>query len=249
MIFVIFASSLLIVAFGYILTEKNARYYLSGYNTMPEEECKAFNLASFIPAFRKFNLILGVSLFVIGSIISLLIGNSTAGVFLAVYPILAYIWFLWIGKKYSKGKTLKRNKIGIAILIVMPIFIIILMSTGFRENKIVVSSAGIIISGMYGEKIVASKIETVCLTDGLPSISLRTNGFAMENVRKGYFKTKTGEKVKLILNSEQPPFLLIAKRTGEKIYYSAGEELNQIIYDEIIGKLPGIKCAEQVKIN
>jgi hypothetical protein len=95
---------------------------------------------------------------------------------------------------------------------------------------------------MYGEKLVISEIETICLTDSLPSISIRTNGFSLGKSRKGYFKTEAGEKIKLILNTERKPYLLFVKKTGEKLYFSSGKISNQIIYMEIQKKLPAIKC-------
>jgi len=165
MIIALAGLSLIFVVIGYIATEKNAKYLLSGYNTMSENERNDFDLESFIPAFRKFHLILGASILVVGSALSLLISETAAGVFMAVYPIIAYIWFLVFGKKYYKGRSLKWNKIGIAILIFALIFILALLFIGFRENKIVVAAGEITIEGMYGEKISASEIETVSLTD------------------------------------------------------------------------------------
>lgn len=242
MILVLFGLSLVFVAVGYIVTEKNAKNLLSGYNTMSEQERQAFDLKSFIPAFRKFHLLLGISLFVAGSALSILIGDEAAGIFLTAYPLLAYIWFLWIGKKYYNGQSSKRNIIGIAILVTVLAFVIVLFTAGFRENKLIITAQEIRIEGMYGEKLVISEIETICLTDSLPSISIRTNGFSLGKSRKGYFKTEAGEKIKLILNTARKPYLLIVKKTGEKLYFSSGKISNQNIYMEIQKKLPSIKC-------
>ena len=244
MILVLLGLSLIFVALGYIVTEKNAKNLLSGYNTMSEQERQAFDLKSFIPVFRKFHLLLGISLFVAGTAISSLISNEAAGVFLTVYPLLAYIWFLWKGKKYNKGQNSHINLVGIAVLILALVFVIVILITGFRENKLIITTEEISIEGMYGEKISVSEIETVCLTDSLPSISIRTNGFSLGKFRKGYFKTKNGEKVKLLLNTESKPFIRIVKKTGEKLYFSSGKTSNQIIYMEIKTKLPSINCLQ-----
>lgn len=242
MILVLLGLSLVFVAVGYIVTEKNAKNLLSGYNTMTEQERQAFDLLSYIPAFRKFHLFLGISLFFAGSAISILLGDSAAGIFMTVYPLLAYTWFIWTGKKFYTMQSPKSYRIGLAILLIVLVFIIALFAVGLRENKISVTNEEIIIEGMYGEKISISEIETICLTDSLPSISLRTNGFSLGSIQKGYFKTVNGEKVKLLLSAGSKPFLRIVKKTGEKLYFSSGKIPNQTIYIEIKEKMPVIKC-------
>lgn len=244
MIAVIFGLSLVFVAVGFIVTEQNAKNLLSGYNTMSEPERQAFDLKSYIQAFHKFHMFLGISLFAIGTAISILLGEGVAGIFLTTYPLLAYIWFLWIGKKYHKGQNSKWNRIGISILVFSLAVVIVILTIGLRENKIIVTAWEINIEGMYGEKIRISEIETVSLTETLPSISIRTNGFSLGNIQKGYFKTVNGEKVKLILYTDTKPFLRIVKKTGEKLYFSSGKIQVQTIYSEIKVKMPAIKCLQ-----
>ncbi len=242
MILVLLGMSLVFAAIGYIITEKNAKNLLSGYNTMSEEDRQAFDIKSFIPAFRKFHLLLGISLFAVGTAILILIDEVATGIFMTVYPLLAYTWFIWIGKKYDNSQRSKWDRIGIVILGLALIFVIILLAIGLRESKIIVTSEEISIEGIYGETISVSEIETICLTDSLPLISLRTNGFSLGKIQKGYFKTLNREKVKLLLNTESKPFLRIEKKTGEKLYFSSGKIPNQTIYIEILEKMPVIKC-------
>jgi hypothetical protein len=249
MIFILLILSLLFVTIGYIVTEKNAKYLLSGYNTMSEENRKAFDLSSYIPAFRRFHLFLGVSFLLIGSAFTFLISETAAGIFMAVYPIVAYISFLGIGKKYYRGNKGKGSNIGIGILIAALIFILALMALGTRENEMRISNEKITIDGMYGEEIAVSGILSVCLVDSLPLITLRTNGFGLGNIRKGYFMTSNGIDVKLIMNSGNNPCILITKNSGEEIFYSAREIPNKTIFAEIQKKIPGISCSEMVENN
>jgi hypothetical protein len=249
MIFILLILSLLFVTIGYIVTEKNAKYLLSGYNTMSEENRKAFDLSSYIPAFRRFHLFLGVSFLLIGSAFTFLISETAAGIFMAVYPIVAYISFLGIGKKYYRGNKGKGSNIGIGILIAALIFILALMALGTRENEMRISTEKITIDGMYGEEIAVSGILSVCLVDSLPLITLRTNGFGLGNIRKGYFMTSNGIDVKLIMNSGNNPCILITKNSGEEIFYSAREIPNKTIFAEIQKKIPGISCSEMVENN
>lgn len=232
MIYAIIGTGLLFVAIGFMVTEKNAKYLLSGYNTMNEEDRKKFDLKSFLPNFRKFHLFLGISLMVIGLIIYY-INENIAGIFLGVYPILAYIYFISTNLKYAKGLGSQWNKIGIYILAGTLIFVIGILGFGFRENKIKFNEQNVEFLGSYSETLKESEIESIGLTDDLPKITRRTNGFSLGSIHKGYYKTKDGEKIKLILNSDKKPYILFTKKDGHKIFYSAKEKSNEVLFNEI----------------
>ena len=124
--------SLLFIAIAFIVTENNAKYLLSGYNTMEEEDRKKFDLKAYIPFFRKFHIFLGISLLLFGVLLSRLINEEVGGIFLGVYPIAAYIYFITNSTKYSQGLSTKWNKIGVLILIGTLIFVIGLFSLGLK---------------------------------------------------------------------------------------------------------------------
>ena len=64
MLVAIIIISSLFTGIAFIVTESNAKYLLSGYNTMSEKERENFDIKSFVPYFRKFHLVLGSLLFV-----------------------------------------------------------------------------------------------------------------------------------------------------------------------------------------
>ena len=99
MIIAIVGVSLLFIAIGLAVTEKSAKYLLAGYNTMSKEDRDKLSLKSYLPLFRRFHIYLGVSLLSIGLILILLTNESVAGVFLGVYPVLAYIYFIGSSNK------------------------------------------------------------------------------------------------------------------------------------------------------
>jgi hypothetical protein len=240
MMYVLFGMSLLFIGIGYLVTENNAKYLLSGYNTMNEEEREKFDIATYIPYFRKFHLILGISFFTIGSILTYFANENTTGIFFVVYPILAYVYFLVSGSKFSKDKSNKSNKVGIWILVITLLFVISLLGFGFKENKLSIEAESIEFQGSYGEKLVKSAIQAVELVHELPKITLKTNGFALGTIKKGYFKTNEGEIVKLILNADQSPLLLITKANGRKIYYTAKDKSSQEIIKELKKTMPDL---------
>lgn len=109
MIYIILGISLLFIAIGFIVTEHNAKYLLAGYNTMSEEGRKKVNLKSYLSYFRKFHLFLGLSFLMISSALIYFVGEKAGGLFLSIYPILAYLYFIWSSAKYAKG--LNRNAV------------------------------------------------------------------------------------------------------------------------------------------
>lgn len=93
MIIVLFLVGCVFVGCGYLLTEKNARSLLAGYNTLSEEEKSRFDLKSFLKFFRQFHLVLGISFFFLGSLVYFFIGGPFMKIFLVVLPTVFYIQF------------------------------------------------------------------------------------------------------------------------------------------------------------
>lgn len=240
MIYAFIGMSLVFVAIGFIVTDKNAKYILSGYNTMNEEDRKKVDIKAYIPYFRNFHIFLGISFLVLGIGLTYFFSENAGGIFLAVYPIIAYIYFIITSSKYSKGLSNKWDKIGLIILAGALLLIVVELRSDFKENKITFDSESISFEGSYGEILNKSNVKTIELVSQLPEITIRTNGFALGTIKKGFFKTKNGEIVKLILNSENTPVLLLTKTNGNKIYYSAKGKTNKLIMDEMKKKFPSI---------
>ena len=240
MIYVIIGMSLLFVAIGFMVTEDNAKHLLSGYNTMSEEDKKKVDIKTYIPYFRKFHIFLGITFLILGTSLTYFVSENAGGIFLGVYPILAYIYFVATSSKYSKGLNSKSNKIGVFILAGTLIFVIGILGYGFKENKLTLDAQSIEFRGSYGEVLNQNEIASIELVNQIPHITSKTNGFALGSINKGYFKTENGEIVKLILNSDHKPYILFIKSDGKKIYYSAKEESNEEILNNIKQTLPNI---------
>jgi len=238
MIYVILGMSLMFIGIGYLVNEKNAKYLLAGYNTMSEEERKKVNLEKYIPFFKKFHIFLGLSFGILGSLIHYLIGENAAGVFLGVYPILAYIVFILESKNYALSHSKKWNNLSVSILVLVLIGVLGLFYYGFKEGEIVFDEKQIEIKGMYGKTLEAAELEVIQLLENTPKIKYRSNGFALGAIRKGYFKTADGETVLLILNSKQKPLIFIKTKSESKIYYSAKEKSNKEIFKKLKTTFP-----------
>lgn len=233
MIYLFIGMSLLFIAIGYIVTENNAKYLLSGYNTMKEEDQQKFDLKGYIPYFRKFHLFLGISFLVLGLLFYYWVNEETAGVFIGIYPILAYIYFVWSSSKFSKNIKTKWNKLGTYLLLATLIFIIGAMFIGMKEDKLIIHKESIEFTGSYGENLNQSEIKSIEIVNSLPQISFKTNGFAVGKIRKGFFKTTQGEVIKMIINQDKGSYILFTRTNGKKLYFSSKEKPNGSVLNEI----------------
>jgi hypothetical protein len=233
MVYITIFLGLFFMSIGFLVTEKNARYLLSGYNTMTPEEREQFDLKRYIAFFRNFHVLLGLTFAIAGVLITYLWGTNMAGVFLGIYPLLAYMWFAVKSKRFSQPKGTQWNSIMVYVLGATLIFVLGLMYLGFRENRMHVGDGYINVSGIYGIKLPIQQVATAELVNELPDIRLRTNGMSMGSIRKGFYKTASGETVRLIINAETTPYIFIRMNSGEKIYYSSRSRQNVQIINEL----------------
>lgn len=125
MILTILIIGIIFIGIGFILTENNAKYLLSGYNTMSKEERKNFDIKTFIPFFKLFHIFLGLTIIVFGLLFDILKYHTALKVLLIIYPILMYIYFICKSNYYYIKKPSKINQIGIVLLSIILVFIII----------------------------------------------------------------------------------------------------------------------------
>lgn len=130
MVWVIIFTGFLFIGIAYILTENNAKYLLSGYNTMSKEERQNFDLKSFLPFFKKFHTYLGISIIIIGLIFKFLFSNKISGLIITLYCILAYIYFIANSPKYYLKNFPSTNKLALIILSVL--FFVVLFLAFFN---------------------------------------------------------------------------------------------------------------------
>lgn len=218
---VLLLMALLFAGLGFLLNVKNAKYLLAGYNTMTESQRQEFDLISFLRFFRNFHLFLAVSLMLVGFILWLLFGEIPASVFLVVYPLLAYAYFLVQAQRFTAQRSsggVKWLAIGIGVTAVL---VLGLLLRGLSNNEIVMQQDKIQIEGMYGQMILMADIDSLVMLNQLPQLSTRTNGFALGNEKKGYFKTKRGDKVLIYIADAHKPCLAIRVQNQGWIYYNS----------------------------
>lgn len=225
--------SLIIFTVGFILNKNNAKYLLSGYNTMSDVEKEHYDLEAFLKFNRKFHLFLSISLFVVASILHYFVSSIWSGIFLVLYPLLMYIFYVYKSSTYNKNKK-KYNTIIIFLMFVFLFYIIFDFSKTLKDNQILISTNSLEITGEYGTIIKKDKIKFIKLVASYPEISYKTDGFTLGDVKKGKYITNKKEEVKLLINSDKTPLILIITKDNQEIYYSSKNKSNQEIYKELI---------------
>lgn len=127
MIIPILILSAVIIAIGLIVTVENAKYLLSGYNTMTDAERENIDIKSYIAYFRKFHLFLGISLFLGASVLLYFMDKDWSELFLGTYPILAYLYFIWKVRQFSKKVTIKQKLLTYLAMLIMALLLVVMV--------------------------------------------------------------------------------------------------------------------------
>jgi Domain of unknown function (DUF3784) len=136
MIYGIIGMAILFFSLGYFVTIDNAKYILAGYNTMTDDERKKVDIQAYIPYFKKFHIFLGLSFLIIGVSLIYLMSENVAGIFMGIYPILAYMYFILSARKYTTGISKIWNYVAIWVLIIVLLFLLVLIKLAMDSGKI-----------------------------------------------------------------------------------------------------------------
>lgn len=229
--------SVIFFGIGFILNINNAKYLLSGYNTMSEYEKSNYELEKFLIFNRKFHLFLSISLFIVATVLHYFVSTILSGIFLTVYPLMAYTLFIWKSSSYYSGNRKNRkaiNYLSVFIMIALLIYIVFDFSKTLKDNELIIHSNSLEINGEYGMEINLNNIKSIDLLKSYPEIANKSNGFSLGFVKKGKFITKNNKEVKLLINSQKKSIILIVTKNNREIYYSSKYKSNQEIYKELI---------------
>lgn len=103
----------------------------------------------------------------------------------------------------------------VAAAVIVPV---VLIAYGSRDTEATIESDFLKISGMYGTNIALDNISKIDTLEQLPSIQMRTNGYAAGNSKIGHFKLANGRHVILFIKTASPPFIQIITNDSSYIY-------------------------------
>lgn len=226
MLFVAFGLSFVFFSLGFIITPNNAKYALSGYNTMTEAERAKIDIVSYLKFFKRFHIFLGVSLFA-GTVLLSLVNNNWASMFMVSFPLAAYAWMILKGSgmfPMSKSKTLSSYVVA-ALLVGISVFVLITEVQDFKSSELVLTGNELEITGSYGISLKKEEILENRIVEQLPEtgfLLLKVNGSAAGDYAKGRFKLKDKRVVWLFVNRKVKPLLFLSTAKGD-VYYNADE--------------------------
>ena len=105
--YVIIAISIFFICIAFVVTENNAKYLLSGYNTLSNDERKRVDLKALIAYLRNFFIFLGLTFLLISLTLFNFFGETTAAFFICIYPVIACVYLLVNGQKFYKDTGAK----------------------------------------------------------------------------------------------------------------------------------------------
>jgi hypothetical protein len=234
----------------------NAAIWLNGFNTMSAGEQAAFDLTGYLKLQKRFMDGLALGLLLWG-----LIGALILSEFINLFPSLTtqYLrwsapvtlywtlggltWYTWTYRnRLPSPRGLRYLAPG--VLLGALVLVSVLMWYGDRPSELNIQEDGLHISGMYGTDIAWKDILSVDTVAEVPPIRIKINGFADGYSAKGYFKTRSGHKVKLFVRHNEKPILCIRRQQGSgpgnqncPVYYSNRAAFH---YEQIIQSRPGL---------
>lgn len=227
----IFLMGILFIAMGLAMDKFKCYWLIAGYNTAGKEEQEKVDI-------KKLSRVMAIMCYGIAGaiIIPALLEPYYPGISSIIGVILP---FLVIGtviycQRFDSNKRSKGEKLGVAVILAIPLIISIIVFAGATEkNKVVVNEEKISIEGFYGTTINRNDIREIKILDTMPKIEKKNNGSSLGSYKKGSFTLEGGKVVNLYLENKSGPYLKITSNKGD-FYLNFKENLKEeIVYNEL----------------
>lgn len=203
--------ALLFVALGAAVKYGKCYWLIAGYNTMPrhkKENVDAKGLGNF----------LGNAMFVLSALLLL------AGIFsylnVPCLPLLSWavfyaviIYMLAGAQRYDHNPKTKSDRLVLAFafggLVVIGLVVSLLIFTSSLPAKVSVEEGYIKIGGSYSLELPLTEVKEIVLTDEMPRVLHKVNGFDAGAVKKGLFQVEGLGAGRLFIHSARGPYLFI----------------------------------------
>ncbi|HNW56473.1 MAG TPA: DUF3784 domain-containing protein [Bacteroidales bacterium] len=207
---------LFMIGIGFLV--KSSPSLIAGYNTMSDDKKKNVDIIGLSTYMRNSLIIIGLSI-IAGYYLFKWIGFTViADSMILIATLIGVLIMVINAQRFDKNKDkTKRAKLTYIILGLVAVFVIGLLTYGYLPTKVNVSDNMIKFSGMYGFETSISDIDKVELSDKIPHIKTRTNGFSSGLVKKGFFNLDNFGKTRLLISSNKSPYLIITKYNSDKI--------------------------------
>jgi hypothetical protein len=224
-------SILITAGLGIMVKYYKAYWLISGYNTMSKEKKKNVDVEGLANFMGNMTFIMA-ALMLLATILFMVDKEMLGGIALALFVPLS-IYMIIKAQKYDgntknpDGTMKKRTKITVGA--VSGFLILTTLGAGFliyysnKPAEFVLVDEYFQIKGIYGETIQIEDISYISLSDELPNIIFKNNGYSMGSIKKGNFKLESIGNAKLFVDTSVSPFIYI-KRNDRFVILNCKEE-------------------------
>lgn len=204
------------IGIGFLV--KSTPSLIAGYNTMSDDKKKNVDIVGLSTYMRNSLIIIGLSI-IAGYYLFKWIGFAViADSMILIVTLIGVLIMVINAQRFDKNKDkTKRAKLTYIILGLVAVFVIGLFTYGYSPSKVDISNNMIKLSGMYGFEMNVSELDNVELSDLIPDIKTRTNGFSSGDVKKGFFNLDKFGKTRLLISSNKSPYVIMTKNNKDKI--------------------------------
>lgn len=224
----LFTAIILIVSGTIVVKRPNL---LSNYKSFTEEEKASPAFKTYLKRVR--NIMIGAAVIIVaGQFLSM---QTDSGIFFIISILLMCIGLapalFYCQAKVSKRMHRKSLIYAGSFLIISLVILGGLLIPSLYGGNVSYENDTLRISGIYGAKLKKDEIKSITKVDAIPQVNLRTNGFGLGYIRKGFFRTVDGKTVHFILTSNNLPALHINTINGENIYVNTldSKEMDKVI--------------------
>lgn len=214
---------------------------IAGYNTMSHKERAQVDIKGFSSFMRNVFVIMGLTILV-GTYLFERLGISMVAQAILPLAIVGGVIILLIsGQRFNHNvsNTSSRRRLGIGITAGTIIAIVLaIIVWGLIPFRVDVNTQNLRIRGMYGVELYYQGMQSVELTEDMPTVILRTNGFSLGGINKGYFKLDGIGEGRLYLMSPNPPYIQITDHKNRRVIinFKDSEETTRL-YHQLTEKL------------
>ena len=141
------------------------------------------------------------------------------------------------GQKRKKNSVIASLVIGVTVILAVTAFLIYMNKNFKVDTEIVITDTTLEVMGMYSGIFELSSVSSVELKDSLPKILERSNGAAINSVKKGDFKLEELGLCRLYLISEEGPYLYIKVNDFYVIINYQDRSRTEALYRELMDQL------------
>ena len=192
---------------------------IAGYNTMSAEKKKNVDIVKISALLRSGFIVIGAVIITCPFIFKLArIEEFTPLAILAVI-LAGTVVIIAKCRKYDLNPH-KNNPLAWIVTAIVILFTAGMISYDFIPTKAVFEEGKVRFTGSYGVELSIDDIASVELMDKIPAATVRTNGTSVGNINKGTFMLGPWGKCRLLLNSGRHTYLVITKKSGEKVVFN-----------------------------